>query len=1500
MAQPNAFSRLLEGLTGSPLVESLRDVDGSSSKKSFSINSDVRKRQFEKFLQAGNVNKVVGAVETRPLLDAGVYQVSLDMKGEAIFERKAIRSDEILRFPDSRYNAITTEIDRFWSLAENFKDLGLAHKRGVLLWGLPGCGKTCLIKQVVEDCVNDGHVVFYAKSLHGLAEVLQQYRDVEPTRQVLVVLEDVDEMVQYNERAFLELFDGDDQVSGVLYLATTNYKERLPARVMRSGRLDVKVEVKNPPREGRLAYFRHKLPKLSEEEIDRIADLTEDFSFGQLREFIVAAYALKQNPKEAISRIRRNFTESANPDLGELLTEDDQGASGWASTVARSPQATIYKYLNVGDRFKFRPTDSDTHTKGKRGYTDPKGRRFSTGSRTAVVKVESLLEELLSESPLIMSKKDYARHPKDYKTKIKGVPHLLTLDKKTGATVLSPVTLSETFKDTKAAINALGMHVRKTGEGPELRVAHGPGEEHEPAAYYTDDEQDAKDTARLMARYGNMDKKESLLEAFDKLSTGARVRVSDLSGLDSGKTGKVVHPSEVGTNPRGVLNIPGEYKPFDRDRSHVVKLDKGGYISMPKGRLQQLTAEARRLIEANYSIYDAEGQQIGAASAPNEESLRRIGQGLIPRGAVIVREADVEIEELNESDFEVVVGNLGTVLKTTSPVEARKTFDAYVASSKLDYARESGEDVYLMRDGEVFDEYQGTAGDEENEGMNESRSLDDVANHHMTKIAKATLRMHDAIANMLGGMTKGDARAHLKKMGWSDKKIEKHALGESVELNEAKAEFSTCPTCGDKVRVPEAPIRKTGFMRCGNGHLFQCKDNYRVLDRGKKSESAEPKRVAEGFTAAARLEAERILTEDHVNNADLFESGGFEDFFDAYVEAALWSTTDDSDPNTGGEPLDKNYGMSDIDSSSLAKMRADCQRFFDENYDLISNDILGAGHDFWLTRNGHGAGFWDGDWEHGDELTQKAHAFGESDLIVGDDGKIHAESVQTEAEHTGVELHYSSGGHGGPYPDMDSAKAAAKRLMRGRPAEHHIDIRPSSTSKEIETLHRVYRSDLATPQAPALKGMSPLGLKSEKIGPIKQGALHAQLGIKQGEKIGKAGLLKAKRSDDPEERKRATFALNMNYEERSRLGKLVDKAMAAIVGEAKLVRGDKLHPDLQKQVLTNYVHRHLNPKYKGASHADIDSDFLKTHSFAVTKGGQLHQGRRWAQPDFMAHDHKDEAINEERQTRLTRKDKVGVGDYDSIKWAFDTHLEKPDTGEYNSAVLYGNEDDPSKIDFFRSENPDYTDQPDFSWPAENESINEADVSIANHGSIVLITPLTPEAEDWIEQNIGSGDEIQYVGKAVVAEPRYVADIISGMQADGLTVESAKPKKRAKQIVEGSDFWAFFDAYLEAALWSSSDDAGEPLFRNHTTQDIDSSSLSKMRADAQKFYDDNYEMISQNVEGAGHDFWLTRNGHGAGFWDGDWDEHGDILTKASEAFGEQDIYVGDDGKLFIHP
>lgn len=116
-----------------------------------------------------------------------------------------------------------------------------------------------------------------------------------------------------------------------------------------------------------------------------------------------------------------------------------------------------------------------------------------------------------------------------------------------------------------------------------------------------------------------------------------------------------------------------------------------------------------------------------------------------------------------------------------------------------------------------------------------------------------------------------------------------------------------------------------------------------------------------------------------------------EEFMLAYVAAALWSSMDESDPDTGGNPLDANYDIDDINSGTLRKMEEDGRDFLKNNWDDIAERLSDAGHDFWLTRNRTGAGFSDGDWPEAaaTRLEENSQAYGEYYLYIGDDGKIY-------------------------------------------------------------------------------------------------------------------------------------------------------------------------------------------------------------------------------------------------------------------------------------------------------------------------------------------------------------------------------------------------------------------------------------------------------------------------------------------------------------------------------
>ena len=110
---------------------------------------------------------------------------------------------------------------------------------------------------------------------------------------------------------------------------------------------------------------------------------------------------------------------------------------------------------------------------------------------------------------------------------------------------------------------------------------------------------------------------------------------------------------------------------------------------------------------------------------------------------------------------------------------------------------------------------------------------------------------------------------------------------------------------------------------------------------------------------------------------------------------------------------------------------------------------------------------------------------------------------------------------------------------------------------------------------------------------------------------------------------------------------------------------------------------------------------------------------------------------------------------------------------------------------------------------------------------------------------------------------------------------------------------FQRAYFECALWSSTNDEGEPLDNDYDITDLSPETWDQMKKDCIDFVETNKELLEGLIPSqSGHDFWLNRNGHGAGFWDRGLGEVGNKLSEMCKLEGSIDLYVGDDKKIYI--
>lgn len=243
--------------------------------------------------------------ETIGELPAGVYELQ-HAQGRWFFKARTISKDKLLVLPDSRSEEVVNEIERFWNLKDRFKKYGLVHKRGFLLWGPPGSGKTCTVTLVMDKLVKKGGIAILCSEPGVTSMLLASLREIEPERPVTVVLEDIDAIIEKNdESAVLNLLDGEKSISNVVFLATTNYPEKLDGRVTnRPSRFDRVVKIGMPNDAARRIYLESRQLDLSPEEIGRWVEASKGFSIAHIKELVVNVMCLENDFGETIERLR--------------------------------------------------------------------------------------------------------------------------------------------------------------------------------------------------------------------------------------------------------------------------------------------------------------------------------------------------------------------------------------------------------------------------------------------------------------------------------------------------------------------------------------------------------------------------------------------------------------------------------------------------------------------------------------------------------------------------------------------------------------------------------------------------------------------------------------------------------------------------------------------------------------------------------------------------------------------------------------------------------------------------------------------------------------------------------------------------------------------------------------------------------------------------------------------------------------------------------------------
>lgn len=288
------------------------------------------------FKQVGNNFYIEKNGEVSESLPPGVYNLAFTPDSRVYFEKITPVTDSLLEIKGSVHEEILADVDNFMSkeTQEKFKTYGVVHKRGYLLYGPGGSGKTVTAIKAAKKLADSGGVILFNPHPNALAQVVPIIRKNNESCLIGVIYEEFDDYLQGSSSTLLSVLDGELQVNNFVVIACTNYINRIPGRVKnRPSRFARVIEVGVPSKEFREEFFRQKLASEHQDQLAAFVDVSDGFVVDQMKDLVVSVFCMGETLSQAAKKIK---------DMqGESVGLDDYDESVKSSYFAEMKQKSI-------------------------------------------------------------------------------------------------------------------------------------------------------------------------------------------------------------------------------------------------------------------------------------------------------------------------------------------------------------------------------------------------------------------------------------------------------------------------------------------------------------------------------------------------------------------------------------------------------------------------------------------------------------------------------------------------------------------------------------------------------------------------------------------------------------------------------------------------------------------------------------------------------------------------------------------------------------------------------------------------------------------------------------------------------------------------------------------------------------------------------------------------------------------------------------------------------
>jgi hypothetical protein len=246
-------------------------------------------------------------VFSKVICDPSTYKLGKS-SGHYNLSKIDIMAEDAPELNDNIFEEINKDIDSFFENEKFYTENNLAFKRGILLYGPPGNGKSSAIKQILlENPDKVGIIMDHRLIEDSLSKFLST---VTKGRDKIIIIEDIDSISEYERSTFLNFLDGVEGLERSFVIATTNYLSKLdPAIANRPSRFDKTYHFGIPNITTRGKIVKRYFKDLSDEKIKEAAKLSDKFSGAYIKELFIQCGTQKIDILEAIEKIKKRTSD---------------------------------------------------------------------------------------------------------------------------------------------------------------------------------------------------------------------------------------------------------------------------------------------------------------------------------------------------------------------------------------------------------------------------------------------------------------------------------------------------------------------------------------------------------------------------------------------------------------------------------------------------------------------------------------------------------------------------------------------------------------------------------------------------------------------------------------------------------------------------------------------------------------------------------------------------------------------------------------------------------------------------------------------------------------------------------------------------------------------------------------------------------------------------------------------------------------------------------------